>query len=176
MDGRVTETDLAMMDRAIALARGAADRGEVPIGAVVYETATGKALAEGSNTRERERDPCGHAELIAIRAAAASIGDWRLNHCSLAVTLEPCPMCAGAIVNARLGRVLYGADDPKAGAVRSLFTLLEDERLNHRCVVIPGVEREACASMLSDFFRSLRDRKSFTTEGTEGPESTEKNE
>lgn len=176
MDAGVTQTDLAMMARAIALARAAADRGEVPIGAVVYETDTGEVLGEGANTRERDRDPCGHAELIAVRAAAEAIGDWRLNHCSLAVTLEPCPMCAGAIVNARVGRVLYGAEDPKAGAVRSLFTLLEDERLNHRCVVIPGVEREACASMLSDFFRSLRDRKSFTTEGTEGAESTERNE
>lgn len=166
MDDRVTETDLAMMHRAIGLARAAADQGEVPIGAVVYETETGKVLGEAANTRERDRDPCGHAELIAIRAAAETVGDWRLNHCSLAVTLEPCPMCAGAIVNARVGRVLYGAEDPKAGAVRSLFTLLEDDRLNHRCTVIPGVERETCAAMLSEFFRSLRDRKSFTTEGS----------
>ncbi len=157
--GEVTPVDVAMMARAIALARTAGSAGEVPIGAVVYETGTGVVLGEAANTRERERDPCGHAELIAIRAAAGAVGDWRLNHCSLAVTLEPCPMCAGAIVNARLGRVLYGADDPKAGAVRSLFRLLEDERLNHRCVVIPGVEREACAAMLSDFFRALRSKR-----------------
>lgn len=155
-----TDTDRAMMDRAIGLARDAADAGEVPIGAVVYETATGRVLAEAANTRERAKDPCGHAELIAIRAAAEAIGDWRLNHCSLAVTLEPCPMCAGAIVNARLGRVLYGADDPKAGAVRTLYTLLEDGRLNHRCVVIPGVRGEACGAMLTAFFRSLRDKRS----------------
>jgi tRNA(adenine34) deaminase len=159
MPGEVTPTDLAMMARAIALGRAAGEAGEVPIGAVVYETATGLVLGEAANTREHDRDPCGHAELIAVRAAAAAVGDWRLNHCSLAVTLEPCPMCAGALVNARVGRVLYGADDPKAGAVRSLFTLLEDERLNHRCVVIPGVEREACATMLSDFFRSLRSKR-----------------
>ncbi len=157
--GEVTPTDLAMMARAIALGRAAGQAGEVPIGAVVYETATGTVLGEAANTREHDRDPCGHAELIAVRAAAAAVGDWRLNHCSLAVTLEPCPMCAGALVNARVGRVLYGADDPKAGAVRSLFTLLEDERLNHRCVVIPGVEREACAAMLSGFFRSLRSKR-----------------
>jgi tRNA(adenine34) deaminase len=157
--GEVTTTDLAMMARAIALGTAAGEAGEIPIGAVVYETATGTVLGEAANTREHDRDPCGHAELIAIRAAAAAVGDWRLNHCSLAVTLEPCPMCAGAIVNARVGRVLYGADDPKAGAVRSLFTLLEDERLNHRCVVIPGVEREACAAMLSEFFRSLRSKR-----------------
>ncbi len=152
----VTPVDLAMMAHAIALGRAAGTAGEVPIGAVVYETATGAVLGQAANTREHDRDPCGHAELIAIRAAARAVGDWRLNHCSLAVTLEPCPMCAGAIVNARLGRVLYGADDRKAGAVRSLFTLLEDERLNHRCTVIPGVEGEACATMLSDFFRALR--------------------
>jgi tRNA(adenine34) deaminase len=159
MPGEVTPTDLAMMARAMALGQAAGEAGEVPIGAVVYETATGTVLGEAANTREHDRDPCGHAELIAVRAAAAAVGDWRLNHCSLAVTLEPCPMCAGALVNARVGRVLYGADDPKAGAVRSLFTLLEDERLNHRCVVIPGVEREACAAMLSDFFRSLRSKR-----------------
>ncbi len=153
-----TPADLEMMARAIALARDAAASGEVPIGAVVYETDTGRVLAEAANTRERRRDPCGHAELLAIRDAAAAVGDWRLNHCSLAVTLEPCPMCAGAIVNARVGRVLYGADDPKAGAVRSLFTLLDDPRLNHRCTVIPGVEREACSAMLTAFFRSLRSR------------------
>ncbi|RMH24815.1 MAG: nucleoside deaminase [Planctomycetota bacterium] len=156
----ITPADRAMMARAIQLAEAAANIGEVPIGAVVYHTETGDILAEGSNTRETRRDPCGHAELIAIRAACERIGDWRLNHCSLAVTLEPCPMCAGAIVNARVGRVLYGADDPKAGAVRSLYTLLEDTRLNHRCTVIPGVEREACAEMLTAFFRALRDRRS----------------
>jgi tRNA(adenine34) deaminase len=147
-----------MMDRAIELARAAALQGEVPIGAVVYDTATGEVLAEAANTRERDRDPCGHAELLAVRAAAARLGDWRLNHCSLAVTLEPCPMCAGAIVNARVGRVLYGAADPKAGAVRSLFSLLEDGRLNHRCTVIAGVRAEACAALLTGFFRELRGR------------------
>ncbi len=155
----ITPADRAMMARAIELAAQAASIGEVPIGAVVYDTASGEVLGEGSNTRETQRDPCGHAELIAIRHACERIGDWRLNHCSLAVTLEPCPMCAGAIVNARVGRVLYGADDPKAGAVRSLYTLLEDERLNHRCTVIPGVERDACAGMLTAFFRALRERR-----------------
>lgn len=155
----VTDTDHAMMARAIELAMHAQTLGEVPIGAVVYETDTGAILGEGFNTRETKKDPCGHAELIAVRAACDKIGDWRLNHCSLAVTLEPCPMCAGTLINARLGRVLYGADDPKAGAVRSLYTLLEDDRLNHRCVVIPGVERDTCSAILSDFFRDLRGRK-----------------
>ncbi|MEM9372662.1 MAG: nucleoside deaminase [Planctomycetota bacterium] len=155
----VTPTDRAMMTRAIELAEQAASLGEVPIGAVVYVTDTGEAIGEGRNTRETEHDPCGHAELIAVREACRAIGDWRLNHCSLVVTLEPCPMCAGALVNARLGRVLYGADDPKAGAVRTLYTLLEDERLNHRCVVIPDVERETCSGLLTDFFRALRARR-----------------
>lgn len=153
-----TATDHAMMARAIELARSAAAVGEVPIGAVVYDTATGAVLGEARNTREHDRDPCGHAELLAIRLACQKIGDWRLNHCSLAVTLEPCPMCAGAIVNARLGRVLYGAPDPKAGAVRTLYTILEDDRLNHRCTVIPGVERATCAALLTEFFRKLRSR------------------
>src|SRR5437762_2917218 len=115
--------DGSMMLRAIALARHAATLGEVPVGAVVYETATGRVLGEGFNRREADHDPAAHAELIAIRAAAAALGDWRLNHCTLAVTLEPCAMCAGLIVNARLGRLLYGASDPKAGAAGSLYRL-----------------------------------------------------
>lgn len=151
-------TDEAMMRRALQLARGAADAGEVPVGAVVYDTATGQILAEGANRRETDRDPSAHAEHIAILEACRRTGDWRLNHCSLAVTLEPCPMCAGLIVNARVGRVVYAASDPKAGAVRTLYTLLEDERLNHRCVVIPGVLGPQAGELLSAFFRSLRTR------------------
>lgn len=154
----VSEHDRAMMARAITLARAAAEAGETPVGAVVYDTRTGRVLGEARNTREHDRDPCGHAELLAIRLAAGASGDWRLNHCSLAVTLEPCPMCAGAILNARVGRVLYGAADPKAGAVRTLFTLLEDDRLNHRCAVIPAVEHAACAALLTGFFLALRRR------------------
>lgn len=151
-----TPTDEAMMRRALALADDAAGIGEVPVGAVVYETATGVVLAEASNRRETDRDPSAHAEFIAIRDACAAIGDWRLNHCSLAVTLEPCPMCAGLIVNARVGRVVYGADDPKAGAVRTLYEILTDERLNHRAEVIPGVLADDAADRLRAFFRRLR--------------------
>ena len=151
-----TPTDEAMMRRALALADDAAAIGEVPVGAVVYETATGAVLAEASNRRETDRDPSAHAEFIAIRDACASIGDWRLNHCSLAVTLEPCPMCAGLIVNARVGRVVYGADDPKAGAVRTLYEILTDERLNHRAEVVPGVLADDAAERLRAFFRRLR--------------------
>lgn len=151
-----TPLDEQMMLRALELAQEAGAVGESPIGAVVYETATGRLLAEGRNTREADADPCGHAELIAIRKAAATIGDWRLNDCTLVVTLEPCPMCAGAIVNARVGRVVYGASDPKAGAARSLYRLLEDPRLNHRVRPVRGVLAERSAEMLRSFFRARR--------------------
>jgi tRNA(adenine34) deaminase len=151
-----TPLDERMMERALALADDAADTGEVPVGAVVYVTETGEVLAEGANRREVDRDPSAHAEFLAIRDACAAIGDWRLNHCSLAVTLEPCPMCAGLIVNARVGRVIYGADDPKAGAVRTLYELLTDERLNHRAEVIGGVHADRAGEQLRAFFRRLR--------------------
>lgn len=151
-----TERDVQMMRRALELARAAGALGEVPIGAVVYDTATGAILAEASNTRENANDPAGHAELIAIRAAAEKLGDWRLNHCTLVVTLEPCPMCAGLIVNARLGRLIYGAPDPKAGAAGSLYRLTEDDRLNHRVTPIAGVLAEESAALLREFFRARR--------------------
>ena len=157
-----SQTDLAMMRRALVLADEASAMRETPVGAVVYDTATGTVLGEGFNRRETDRDPSAHAEHIAILRAASAVGDWRLNHCTLCVTLEPCPMCAGLIVNARVGRVVYGADDPKGGAVRALYTLLEDERLNHRCEVIAGVLGEESADRLRAFFRTLR------AKGTDG--------
>lgn len=148
--------DEAMMRRALALAEAAAETGEVPVGAVVYDTVAGEVLSEASNRREADRDPSAHAEFMAIRDACARIGDWRLNHCSLAVTLEPCPMCAGLIVNARVGRVVYGAPDPKAGAVRTLYEILTDDRLNHRCEVVEGVLADEAGDLLRAFFRRLR--------------------
>lgn len=154
--GSVNDDDLAMMRRALSLARRAARAGEVPVGAVVYETATGRILGEGFNRRELDKDPTAHAELLAIREAAFTLGDWRLNHCTLAVTLEPCPMCAGLIVNARLGRLLYGATDPKAGAAGSLMRLTEDPRLNHRVTPIAGVLADEAAALLKQFFADLR--------------------
>ncbi len=150
------ETDLEMMRRALALAREASAAGEVPVGAVVWETATGRVLGEGRNRREEDRDPSAHAEHIAILEASRAVGDWRLNHCSLAVTLEPCPMCAGLIVNARVGRVVYGADDPKAGACRSLYELTTDIRLNHRVELVPGVLADEAGDLLRAFFRDRR--------------------
>jgi tRNA(adenine34) deaminase len=151
-----TETDLAMMRRALEQARIAAGKGETPVGAVVYETASGRILAEAHNTRQTEKDPCGHAELIAARTAAAALGDWRLNGCTLVVTLEPCAMCAGMIVNARFGRVVYGASDPKAGAAESLYAITQDARLNHRVRPIAGVLAAESAAMLKEFFRARR--------------------
>jgi tRNA(adenine34) deaminase len=144
------------MRRALDLARQAAAIGEVPIGAVVYETSTGRILGEGFNRREIDHDPAAHAELFAIRNAAKALGDWRLNSCTLVVTLEPCTMCAGLIVNARLGRLVYGATDSKAGATQSLYQLTRDARLNHRVEPIAGVLEVECSSILRDFFRQLR--------------------
>ena len=156
--GAATETDIAMMRRALGLAERAAEAGEVPVGAVVYRTETGEVLAEAANRRECDTDPAAHAELIAMRAAAKAIGDWRLNDCSLAVTLEPCPMCAGLIVNARVGRLVFGAADPKAGAVVSLYELCADRRLNHRLESIGGVLAAESSELLRAFFRARRKR------------------
>ncbi|MEQ8745828.1 MAG: tRNA adenosine(34) deaminase TadA [Pyruvatibacter sp.] len=146
------------MERALELAAQAAAEGEVPVGAVVYETENAHILGEGANRRETDDDPTAHAEMIAIRAAARAVGDWRLNHCTLVVTLEPCCMCAGAIVNARIGRLVCGADDPKAGAAGSLYRITEDPRLNHRVAPIRGVLAERAAELLRNFFRARRKR------------------
>lgn len=151
-----SDTDRRMMARALDLARSAAEAGEAPVGAVMYETATGRVLGEAGNARESASDPLGHAEVLAIRRAARALGDWRLNECTLVVTLEPCCMCAGAIVNARVGRVVFGADDSRAGAVRSLYRLLEDPRLNHRLTPIRGVMAGESAALLREFFRARR--------------------
>jgi tRNA(adenine34) deaminase len=145
---------MAMMRRAIGLAGKAAAIGEVPVGAVVYKGS--KIIAEACNLREAHSDPTGHAELLAISQAGRSLGEWRLTECSLAVTLEPCPMCAGALVNARLGRLIYGATDPKAGAVHTLYKIPTDARLNHRVMVIGGVLAQECAKLLKTFFAQRR--------------------
>lgn len=156
MSQEPTQLDLSMMDRAIDLADQAAKLGEVPVGAIVYETQTGSIIAQGHNTREMHNNPAGHAEFSAILQACEHIKDWRLNHCTLVVTLEPCPMCAGLIVNSRIGRLVFGASDPKAGAVRTLYQLCDDDRLNHRCEIIEGVCQDQCAQQLRQFFRTLR--------------------
>jgi len=146
--------DETFMELALRQAREAAVLGEAPIGAVLgYD---GEVVAEAHNRRETDRDPVAHAELLAIRQAAQRLGRWRLSGCTLYVTLEPCLMCAGALVLARLDRLVYGAADPKAGAVVSLYRVLEDERLNHRVEVTGGVLAERCGALLSDFFRARR--------------------
>ena len=154
-DSLVTAIDLAMMRRAIELARQAAAIEEVPVGAVVYRG--NRIIAESFNLRESTKDPVTHAELLAVSKAGRALKDWRLNDCSIAVTLEPCPMCAGAMVNARIGRLLYGANDKKAGACHSLYQIPFDRRLNHQPEVIRGVLAEECAQLLKDFFKHRRE-------------------
>jgi tRNA(adenine34) deaminase len=144
------------MQEAIAQAGVALAAGEVPIGAVVWHEPTGRIIGRGHNRRENDVDPTAHAEIVAMRQAARELGTWRLLDCTLAVTLEPCPMCAGAIVNARLPRLIYGCPDPKAGAVRTLFRLCEDQRLNHRAAVEEGVLADECAELLRAFFQAQR--------------------
>ncbi len=144
------------MTEALALAEQAGAAGEIPVGAVIVDR-DGQIIGRGSNRREAG-DPLGHAELIAIRQAAGVIGDWRLEGTTMVVTLEPCAMCAGALVNARVGRLIFGAFDPKAGFCGSLGSLVQDARLNHRLEVISGVEAEASRKLLQGFFQGLRKR------------------
>lgn len=144
------------MRMALEEARSAAAIGEVPIGAVVV--CDGEIVARGSNRREIDADPTAHAELIAVREAARALGRWRLEGCTVYVTLEPCPMCAGALHAARVDRCVYGAVDPKAGALGTLYDIASDERLNHRYEVVPGVLAEESAALLREFFATLRGR------------------
>ncbi|MFC5719956.1 tRNA adenosine(34) deaminase TadA [Streptomyces gamaensis] len=141
------------MRAALAEAARAPATGDVPVGAVVLAP-DGSVIGRGRNEREATGDPTGHAEVLAIRAAARSVGEWRLTGCTLVVTLEPCTMCAGAIVLSRLDRVVYGAVDEKAGAAGSLWDVVRDRRLNHRPEVVQGVLADDCAALLTDFFRS----------------------
>ncbi|OYN92706.1 tRNA-specific adenosine deaminase [Parenemella sanctibonifatiensis] len=143
------------MSQALAEARAAVTAGEIPVGAVVLDPA-GQIVAGAGNRRERDADPTAHAEVVAMRQAAAALGEWRLTDHTLVVTLEPCTMCAGAIVQARIGRVVFGAWDEKAGAVASLWDVVRDPRLNHRPEVTSGVEEAACRQLLQDFFGDRR--------------------
>jgi len=149
-----TERETAFMRRALAAAEEAAGRGEVPVGALVV--LGDEVVAVAHNERETGSDPTAHAEIVALRRAAAALGSWRLTDADLYVTMEPCPMCAGALVNARIRRLYFGCDDPKAGAVRTLYTLLDDKRLNHRVEVVPGVLAAEGSALLRGFFSRLR--------------------
>jgi tRNA(adenine34) deaminase len=144
------------MLQAIAEAQKALALDEVPIGCIIVHEPSGRVIGRGHNRRITDRDPTAHAEIIAMRQAARELGDWRLLDCTMVVTLAPCPMCAGAIVGARLPRLIYGCADPKAGAVRTLYRICEDDRLNHRVQVIEGILADQCASLLQDFFRRQR--------------------
>jgi tRNA(adenine34) deaminase len=141
----------------LALAEGALAAGseDVPVGAVVLDP-DGQVVGRGHNVREASGDPTGHAEVVALREAAAALGEWRLTGCTLVVTLEPCTMCAGALVLARVDRLVFGAEDPKAGAVGSLWDVVRDRRLNHRPEVVGGVLADECAESLRAFFRTRR--------------------
>ena len=144
------------MREAIAQAEEAERLAEVPIGCAIVHDATQRIIGRAYNRREVDHDPTAHAEMVAIREASRALGHWRLLDCTLYVTLEPCPMCAGAVVNARVPRLVYGCDDPKAGAVRTLYQICDDARLNHRVEVIPGILSNECAELLQRFFRARR--------------------
>ena len=143
-----------MMKLALAEANLAAAMGEVPIGAVVYRGEN--VLARAHNLRESTADPTAHAEILALKAAASRVGTWRLDGCAIAVTLEPCPMCAGALVNCRIDRLVYGAPDPKMGCVHTLYEICTDPRFNHRLQVEAGVLQEQCVAVLQAFFKARR--------------------
>lgn len=155
------------MALALAQAREAAEKGEVPVGAVVV--CDGEVVGAGHNRREELQSPLAHAEIAAIEAASRRLGTWRLTECDLYVTLEPCVMCVGAILQARIRRLVFGCLDPKAGAVRSLYRLCEDERLNHRLPVTGGVAAEECARLLSEFFARLRNKSDHHAERWPSP-------
>lgn len=160
------ELDVFFMRMALEEAKKGGEEGEIPIGAILVSQ--GQAVAKGHNRPIGLNDPTGHAEILILRAGAEALGNYRLTDCTLYVTLEPCIMCAGAVIQARVGRLVYGADDPKSGGVRSLYSILRDKRLNHRVEVQDGVLKEECGELLRRFFKDKR--KTFPTEGTESTE------
>ena len=146
--------DIHYMRETLKEAEKAMQRGEIPVGALLVRN--GEIIGRGSNSRSLEGSPLGHAELTAMREASEAIGNWRFDDCTLYVTLEPCVMCAGAMVQSRLGTLVYGTRDPKAGAVGSLYNIVEDPRMYHRCIVRSGILKEECAELLRSFFRMRR--------------------
>ena len=163
--------DTEYMRRALSAAREAARRGDVPVGAVIVSA--GEIVGTGFNRREAQQDPLGHAEIIAIQEACGRLHSWRLEQCEIYVTLEPCLMCTGAIVQARMRRLVFGSLDPKAGAVESLYRLCEDQRLNHQLPATGGVLAEESAVMLADFFARLRLQKRQTQKTERWPSPVE---
>ena len=153
----VLAVDRRFMQMAIGQAQTAKDNGDVPIGAVIVKD--NQLIAKAYNQRQQLQDPTAHAEIIALTQAAAAVGNWRLHNCTMYVTLEPCPMCAGALVLARIDRLVYGCDDAKTGACKSLYNIVQDERLNHRLEVTAGVLAKECKQLLQDFFEQKRHEK-----------------
>lgn len=163
--------DISYMQLALAAAEEAAAQGEVPVGAVVV--CAGAVVGRGYNRREVTRSPLGHAEIAAIDQASRHFGSWRLNQCTIYVTLEPCIMCTGAIIQARIGRLVFGCLDAKAGAVESLYRLCEDQRLNHQLPATGGVLANEAAAMLAEFFQGLRERKRDSQKAERWPSPVE---
>jgi tRNA(adenine34) deaminase len=151
---QVDQFEIDAMGVALDEARHAVAHDDVPVGAVVL--VNGKVIAQRHNQREQNQDPCGHAEILAIRDAAEALKTWRLDDATLVVTLEPCAMCAGAIVSSRMKRLVFGATDSKAGACGSLYNLMSDPRIHHEVELVAGVRREECAALLTDFFAAKR--------------------
>ncbi len=149
------ETDFFYMEKAIELASKAILTADIPVGCVIVEKSTGNIIGEGYNTKERDNSPLGHAEINAIQDATKNLGTWRLSGCVLYVTLEPCPMCCGAIINSRLDRVVFGADDEKTGCLKSVMNMFEFP-FNHKPFMKSGVLKDECSKILSDFFENLR--------------------
>lgn len=154
----MNDLDIFWMKEAIKEAKKAEEIGEVPIGAIIVKG--NDIISRGHNRRELERNPLAHAEIIAIQEASRNLGGWRLIGTTLYVTLEPCPMCAGAILQSRIERVVFGASDPKAGCVGTLMNLLQDERFNHQAEVVQGVLADECGHLLKEFFKQIRNKKS----------------
>ncbi|AFZ43051.1 tRNA-adenosine deaminase [Halothece sp. PCC 7418] len=158
-DNQRYEQHCYWMQYALKLAEEAGNAGEIPVGAVLVDQ-EGNLLGEGNNRKERDRDPTAHAEMIAICAAAQQVADWHLNHLTLYVTLEPCPMCSGAILQGRIGTLIYGADDPKTGAIRSVINLPDSPASNHRLTVMGGILNRACRQQLQHWFQQKRNQTS----------------
>ena len=163
--------DIDFMKLALSAARNGAERREVPVGAVVV--VSGEVVGTGYNCREERQNPLGHAEIIAIEEAARRLGSWRLENCDIYVTLEPCLMCAGAILQARMRRLVFACLDPKAGSVESLYRLCEDQRLNHQLPVTGGVLAEESAALLAEFFSQLRTKKRHARNAERWPSPVE---
>lgn len=158
IDGREYLKHRQWMMRAIELAQAAGDAGEIPVGAVIIDRED-NLISEGENRKERDKDPTAHAEILAIRAAGKALQDWHLNQCTLYVTLEPCPMCAGAIVQARIGLLVYGVDDPKTGTIRTVANIPDSACSNHRLSVLGGILESACRNQLQSWFVQKRQKR-----------------